>query len=78
VHGAGATPADGGLAAQVPTPPAGEVRRDRQPHGVPADLLHLYPCGRGDEAIVANYFPVALTGTARSWLMNLPEGTLDS
>jgi hypothetical protein len=27
---------------------------------------------------MANYFPVALTGTARSWLMNLPEGTLDS
>jgi hypothetical protein len=27
---------------------------------------------------MANYFPVALTGMARSWLMNLPEGTLDS
>jgi hypothetical protein len=27
---------------------------------------------------MANYFPVALTGTARSWLMNLPEGTLHS
>jgi hypothetical protein len=27
---------------------------------------------------MANYFPVALTETARSWLMNLPEGTLDS
>jgi hypothetical protein len=26
---------------------------------------------------MANYFPVALTGTAWSWLMNLPEGTLD-
>jgi hypothetical protein len=32
----------------------------------------------GDEVIMANYFPVALTGTARFWLMNLPEGTLDS
>jgi hypothetical protein len=32
----------------------------------------------GDEAIMANYFPVALTGTARSWLMNLPKETLDS
>jgi hypothetical protein len=32
----------------------------------------------GNEAIMANYFPVALTGTTRSWLMNLPEGTLDS
>jgi hypothetical protein len=30
----------------------------------------------GNEAVMANYFPFALTGTARSWLMNLPEGTL--
>jgi hypothetical protein len=27
---------------------------------------------------MANYFPVALTGTARSWLMNLLEETLHS
>jgi hypothetical protein len=27
---------------------------------------------------VANYFSVALTGMARSWLMILPEGTLGS
>jgi hypothetical protein len=27
---------------------------------------------------MANYFPVDLTGMARSWLMNLPEGTLHS
>jgi hypothetical protein len=27
---------------------------------------------------MTNYFPVALTGTTRSWLMNLPKGTLDS
>jgi hypothetical protein len=32
----------------------------------------------GDEAIMANYFPVALTGTTRSWLMNLPEAFLTS
>jgi hypothetical protein len=31
-----------------------------------------------NEAIIANYFPIALTATARSWLMNLLEGTLDS
>jgi hypothetical protein len=30
----------------------------------------------GNEAVMANYFPFALMGTARSWLMNLPEGTL--
>jgi hypothetical protein len=27
---------------------------------------------------MANYFPVALTGTARLWLMNLAEGSLTS
>jgi hypothetical protein len=32
----------------------------------------------GDEVVMANYCPVALTETARSWLMNLPEGTLTS
>jgi hypothetical protein len=32
----------------------------------------------GIEAIMANYFPVALTGTTKSWLMNLPKGSLDS
>jgi hypothetical protein len=32
----------------------------------------------GDEAVMANYFSVALTGTVQSWLMNLPEGSLTS
>jgi hypothetical protein len=27
---------------------------------------------------MGNYFPVALISTTRSWLMNLPEGTLTS
>jgi hypothetical protein len=27
---------------------------------------------------MANYFPVALTGMTKSWLMNLPKGSLDS
>jgi hypothetical protein len=31
-----------------------------------------------DEAVMTNYFPVGLTGMARSWLMNLPEGSLTS
>jgi hypothetical protein len=48
----------------------------------PAEFLQIYftfilgTCG--NEAIIANYFHVALTGTVRSWLMNLPEGTLNS
>jgi hypothetical protein len=32
----------------------------------------------GNEVIMANYFPVALIGTARSWLMNLPLESLFS
>jgi hypothetical protein len=48
----------------------------------PAEFLQIYSTSiltaGGDEAIMANYFPVALTGTVRSWLMNLPEGTLNS
>jgi hypothetical protein len=48
----------------------------------PAEFLHIYStsilAADGNEAVMANYFPVALTGTARSLLMNLPEGTLHS
>jgi hypothetical protein len=32
----------------------------------------------GNEVVMANYFPVALTNMARSWLMNLHEGSLTS
>jgi hypothetical protein len=32
----------------------------------------------GDEAVMANYFPLALIGTTWSWLMNLHEGILTS
>jgi hypothetical protein len=42
----------------------------------PAEFLQIYTtsilAAGGNEAIMANYFPVALTGTTRSWLMNLP------
>jgi hypothetical protein len=48
----------------------------------PAEFLQIYSttilAAGGDETIMANYFPVALIGTAWSWLMNLPEGTLTS
>jgi hypothetical protein len=44
----------------------------------PAKFLQIYSTSiltaGGNEAVMANYFPVALTGMARSWLMNLPEG----
>jgi hypothetical protein len=48
----------------------------------PVEFLQIYSTsilvsGR-NETIMANYFPIALTGTTRSWLMNLPKWTLDS
>jgi hypothetical protein len=48
----------------------------------PTESLQIYSTSilatGGNEAIMANYIMVALTGTARSWLMNLPEGSLTS
>jgi hypothetical protein len=42
----------------------------------PTKFLQIYStsilAAEGDEAVMANYFPIALTGTTRSWLMNLP------
>jgi hypothetical protein len=32
----------------------------------------------GDDWVKANFLPTALTGAARSWLINLPEGSLTS
>jgi hypothetical protein len=32
----------------------------------------------GNETVMANYFPMALTGMTRSWLMNLSKGSLTS
>jgi hypothetical protein len=48
----------------------------------PAEFLQIYSASilaaGGNEAIMANYFPEALMWMARSWLMNLPKGTLHS
>jgi hypothetical protein len=48
----------------------------------PAEFLQIYSTliltVGGNEAVMVNYFPVALTGMARLWLMNLPEGSLTS
>jgi hypothetical protein len=30
----------------------------------------------GDDRVKANYLPTTLTSMARSWLVNLPEGTI--
>jgi hypothetical protein len=78
VHGVGPTLAYGGLAAQVPT----HLPEKYDGTVNPSEFLQIYStsilAAGGNEAVMANYFPVALTGTARSWLMNLPEGTLHS
>jgi hypothetical protein len=48
----------------------------------PVEFLQIYStsilAAGGNEPVIANYFLVALTGTAQSWLMNLPEGSLTS
>jgi hypothetical protein len=48
----------------------------------PTEFLQIYSTsilatGR-DEAVMTSYFPMALTRTTRSWLMNLPNGMLTS
>jgi hypothetical protein len=32
----------------------------------------------GDDRVKASFLPMTLSGAARSWLMNLPEGSIDS
>jgi hypothetical protein len=32
----------------------------------------------GDDRVKANFLPTVLTGAARSWLINLPEGSITS
>jgi hypothetical protein len=48
----------------------------------PTEFLQIYSTSilavGGDEVVMANYFLVALIGTVRSWLMNLPKGSLTS
>jgi hypothetical protein len=48
----------------------------------PTEFLQIYTTSilttEGNEVIMANYFRVALAGMARSWLMNLPPGSLFS
>ena len=48
----------------------------------PAEFLQLYELGieaaNGDEKVMANWFPMALKDGARSWLLNLPAGSISS
>ena len=48
----------------------------------PAEFLQLYElsieAANGDEKVMANWFPMALKDGARSWLLNLPVGSISS
>ena len=48
----------------------------------PAEFLQLYELGieaaNGDEKVMANWFPMALKDGARTWLLNLAQGTISS
>nr|AAT93943.1 putative polyprotein [Oryza sativa Japonica Group] len=48
----------------------------------PAEFLQVYTTGieaaGGDDRVMANFFPMALKGQARGWLMNLPSVSVHS
>jgi hypothetical protein len=49
----------------------------------PFEFLKIYTiavqaAGARDDKILANYFPLVLKPNVRSWLMNLPEGSISS
>nr|CAD41616.1 OSJNBa0091D06.19 [Oryza sativa Japonica Group] len=48
----------------------------------PAEFLQIYTTGieaaGGDDRVMANFFPMALKGQARDWLMNLPPASVHS
>ena len=51
-------------------------------HPNPAEFLQLYElsikAANSDEKVTANWFPMALKDGARSWLLNLPAGSISS
>jgi hypothetical protein len=74
-----------GQAALTPTPPVGSGGgcMALTPHLCIMVWPHkLYStsilAAGGNDVVMANYFLVTLIGTAWSWLMNLPEGSLTS
>jgi hypothetical protein len=48
----------------------------------PEEFIQVYQtvidAARGDDRVKANFLPTTLTGTVRSWLINLPEGSITS
>ena len=51
-------------------------------HPDPAEFLQLYElsieAANGDEKVMANWFPMALKDGTRSWILNLPLGSISS
>jgi hypothetical protein len=62
------------MATQVLAAPAGKVRRNIKPVGVPAGYVTAITTAGGNTAVMVTYFHVALFGPARTWLMNLAQG----
>jgi hypothetical protein len=48
----------------------------------PEEFIQVYQtiieAAGGDDRVKANFLPTALTGVARSWLINQPEGSITS
>ena len=48
----------------------------------PVEFMQLYElsieAANGDEKVIVNWFPMALKDGARSWLLNLPPGSISS
>jgi hypothetical protein len=46
----------------------------------PEEFIQVYQtiieAASGDDRVKANFLPTALSGVARSWLINLPEGSI--
>jgi hypothetical protein len=46
----------------------------------PEELIQVYytviEAAGGDDRVNANYLPIALSDVARSWLINMPEGSI--
>jgi hypothetical protein len=46
----------------------------------PEEFIQIYhtviEAPEGDDQVKANYLPTTLSGAARSWLINLPKGSI--
>jgi hypothetical protein len=69
----------GVLATQVPAAHAGKIRRKTTN---PSEFLQVYvtaiTVAGGNTIVIATYFHVALSGPARTWIMNLTPGSVYS